>query len=443
MSQCSVITVGHIATDHIAALEGLHGEVTVDRRCADLAELLAVVYVMRADAVLIIGQTEHISRSVYDQLAGSGVRIVVISDVAGERERIASLGATVCPDDVSPEELARHLSVSSDTSAVETSTGDFDELVHAQGWNPKEESFGEPALDAPAESEVTVVWGACGSPGRTTVALNMAAEYALSGESTVLIDADTYAASVAVHCGLMQESAGIAQACRSAEMGRLDTASLRETVTSLEIDSWHCDVITGLPRPQRWTELRAAAFRTLLTVARTRYQRIVIDVAPWVEEDHSFAFDPARAQRNGCTLEALQYADRILAVGGADPVGFSRTVKAVQELHDVLPEAVAPEVVINGVRKSVIGRSPRRQLEDAWQSVDLAPTIEAFLPWDQEAADAALRSGEVLAEAAPQSDLRRSIASLAGISIPAPTRRRSRAARSARRSDSPVDSTTG
>ena len=54
MRRCSVITTGTIETDHIAALEGLQGTATVDRRCADLAELTAAAESMRALSLIHI-----------------------------------------------------------------------------------------------------------------------------------------------------------------------------------------------------------------------------------------------------------------------------------------------------------------------------------------------------------------------------------------------------
>ena len=65
--------------------------------------------------------------------------------------------------------------------------------------------------------QLTAVWGPIGSPGVTTVAVNTAVESVLSGHRTLLIDADTYGAAVAVHLGLLDDTAAIAQACRAAQ----------------------------------------------------------------------------------------------------------------------------------------------------------------------------------------------------------------------------------
>jgi Flp pilus assembly CpaE family ATPase len=81
------------------------------------------------------------------------------------------------------------------------------------------------------------------------------------------------------------------------------------------------------------------------------------------------------------------------------------------ELESAVPQT-APIVVMNKVRASSVGRSPERQLRDAWQRFGPASELKAFLPEDSAAADAALLRGSLLLEAAPESPLRRAIAEL-------------------------------
>lgn len=447
MRRCSVLSTGQLAVDHVTALERLHGAVTVDRRCADLAELIAAAQTTRADAALIIGGTEKLTSAVLAGLVGHGLRVVIISSVAAERSRLTALGAVSFSDEVAAERLAEALASgqppsSGATRAAQDSRAsehaEFAELMETAGLQdqPEPAAPAGPTLDdGPLQptadaSGITVIWGAAGSPGRTTVAVNLAAELALTGAHTLLIDADTYGAAAAVHLGLMQESAGLAQACRAAELARLDTAALAAAATAVKLENHHLAVLTGLPRADRWTELREHALELVLAQARADYDHIIIDSAPWIEQDDELALDSrgAAPQRNTAARTALSHADRIFALGGADPVGFSRLVKAVQELNEVLPQAPAPRVLITQLRKDVIGRSPRRQLTDAWDQLGPGGSIDGFLIWDQPGCDAALRAGEVLAEAAKDSLLRRQIAALGDVELPA--RRRTLALRS-------------
>lgn len=469
MRRCPVITTGTIETDHIAALEGLQGTVTVDRRCADLAELTAAAEAMRADAALVIGSTTALTASLIDRLQGAGLRVVVISDVEEERNRLAALGVSAHPDHVEVTRLAEALmgapalpaasgspvQVDRDAprgpeglppSNADTQASAFaSEEISAAGISAaeiveeaelQESSFedGDDADDADASAEgeeepipqegITAVWGAHGSPGRTTVAVNMAAELAVAGHRVLLIDADTTASGVVTHFGLLEESAGLAQACRQADLGRLDAARLRRASTVAEVRGSRMHLLTGLPRASRWPELRSRALRDVLQLARNEYPYIIVDVSASVEQDEELTYDTAAPQRHAATVCALQEADRVLALGTCDPVGFPRLVKALEHIRDDVPEAPAAEALITKVRRGVVGRSPQEQLRSTWQRFGPGGGHPAFLPWDAESCDAALLKGQTLAEAAPDSELRRRIAELAGVDVRTRRRRR-------------------
>jgi Flp pilus assembly CpaE family ATPase len=67
---------------------------------------------------------------------------------------------------------------------------------------------------------------------------------------------------------------------------------------------------------------------------------------------------------------------------------------------------------MNKVRAAAVGRSPDRQLREAWARYGPSVPLSAFLPSDPAASDAALLSGTLLLESAPESELRRAIAKL-------------------------------
>lgn len=245
------------------------------------------------------------------------------------------------------------------------------------------------------------------------MALNLAAEMALMGRRVLLMDADTYGASVAASLGLLDESAGLAQVCRLADQGQLDHAALERISAQVVIKGFRMRVLTGITRPDRWAELRGAALGAVLDAARGFAEEIVIDCGFSLEADEELSFDTVAPRRNAATLRSLELADTIYAVGSADAIGIPRLVRALSELDDVVP-GTAPRVLLNKVRAAAVGRSPERQLRDAWLRHGPMHRIAAFLPWDPEAADAALLAGSALVEAAPQSPLRESLAGLVG-----------------------------
>ena len=282
---------------------------------------------------------------------------------------------------------------------------------------------GDPdAEEAPEEARVVVVWGPTGAPGRTTVAVNLAAELAIAGRSTLLVDLDTYGPAVGAHLGLTEESAGVARAVRRADHGRLGPADLAAAAVRVRVAGADLTVLTGLTRVDRWPELRPAAVAALLAAARERWERVVVDVGFGLEQDEELSFDVPAPQRNGATLAALAAADEVVAVGGPDAVSLPRLVRGTEDLAEAAPEARL-RVVVNRLRPAAAGVSPRSQVEAVWtRYASSGIPLAGFLPWDPAAADRALLGGQVLAEAAPGSALRRALAELAGVD-PRPARR--------------------
>jgi Flp pilus assembly CpaE family ATPase len=227
---------------------------------------------------------------------------------------------------------------------------------------------------------------------------------------------------VAALLGLLDEAAGLAQACRLADQGQLDGAALLRIATPVASRSGTFGVLTGITRADRWTELRAAALSRVLERARQLADVTVIDTGFCLEADEELSFDTMAPRRNAATLRSLELADTVFAVGAADSLGVPRLVRGLAELQAALPEA-SPRVVLNKVRAAAVGRSPERQLRDAWERYGPAAPISAFLPADPAVCDAALLSGSLLLETAPESGIRKAIAAL--VCAPAQQNRRS------------------
>ncbi|VXB51366.1 ATPase [Citricoccus sp. K5] len=275
---------------------------------------------------------------------------------------------------------------------------------------------GEVATEPAAPPRVTAVWGPAGSPGRTTVAVNLAVELALAGRRTLLIDLDTYAASAGIHLGLLDESAGIAQACRTADQGGISPEGVGRAALRARVAGTTLQVLTGLTRADRWPELRRAALDGVLSAAAAGWDEVVLDCGFCLEEDEELSFDIPAPQRNAATLAGLAAADRILAVGTGDPVGLPRLIHGLDELglHVDTMERSRVEVVVNQVRTDASGVAPQSQITGVLDRFGGSWTVGGFLPWDRRALDRALLGGQVLAEAAPKSALRRAVARLAG-----------------------------
>jgi MinD-like ATPase involved in chromosome partitioning or flagellar assembly len=266
--------------------------------------------------------------------------------------------------------------------------------------------LGEPGAGGAAEAAagVVAVWGPGGAPGRTTVAVNVAAELAASGHRVALVDADPYGGAIAPSLGLLDEAPGFASACRLAAGSALDRAELERIAQRYSSPRAPFEVFTGLVGPNRWPELSHERVTAALEAMRARFEYVVVDTGFSLERDEELMSDQFAPRRNAATFAALAAADRVLAVGLADPVGLSRLLRGHGELVDVV-EAERVDVVVNRVRASALGIDAHAQVRQTLRR--FAGLAEAtLLPHDGRATDAAILTARTLRDAAPRSPLR-------------------------------------
>ena len=412
----SVLTaVTHrLEAEFVRVLEGAV-DVTLVRRCADVAELLSAGAAGVARVAVVSPDLRGLDRDALRHLAGHGVRVaglVAVDDEEGER-RLRQLGvATVLHPADDTASVARALVALAGATTSAMPVGDVAPTGAASRPAPVDADTGGTHAtgvdaDPPLPTPVTAVWGPTGAPGRTTVAVTLAAQLAAAGVRTLLVDLDTWGASVAQVLGLVDEAPGVAAAARASEQGTLDVPALArlapEVVPGLR-------VLTGLPRADRWPELRSAAVEDVLRLARGVVEHVVVDVGFAVEDDEELSYDTAAPRRNAATLTALEAADHLVVVGAADPVGLQRLVRAVQDVA-VLPSPT-PTVVVTKVRASVAGRRPERAIADVLGRFAGMDAVR-FLPWAPEECDAALLAGRSLVEVAPRAPLTLAVAELA------------------------------
>ena len=504
----SVVTLGTSTWPLVDRLERLHGDVTVVRRCLDLAEVLACAHTRMAHVALVAEGAEELTASLLDQLGADDLRVLVVE--GHDASRVQRLGVASVPPDATGEELARVITLAmrgpvrspsplredaaagptertapgrgaasknvaseaetstgtaskgapvdgapsdgtpsdgatarggaagritardtADSAGAEPPTGDArgkgdtgpDDIGARSGFPKGDDLQGgldsttdehdDPAFPEDGGScRVIAVWGPAGAPGRTVAALNLAAELALLGRRVLLVDADTYAASVAASLGMLDEAAGLAQACRLADQARLDRDGLRRCASTVSVAGASLDVLTGITRYDRWPEIRASALDLVLDRAREDYDAVVVDTAFGLESDEEISSDFMAPRRNAGTLTAVAAADVVIALAAADTLGVPRLVKALPDLLDAAPDARIV-VVMNKLRAAAAGRSAAESVREAWERFSPGYPVAHTLSWDAKACDDALLAGAVLAETAPRSALRHEMSALA------------------------------
>jgi MinD-like ATPase involved in chromosome partitioning or flagellar assembly len=400
----------------VAGLDAQDG-VRVHRRCADVQEVLACASSGVVQAVVVSADLRGLDAEALDRLQQHGCGVVVLAE-PGDHATTARLQrlavALVLDADADPSDVAGAVRQAYATrpsrragvaladpraalpGAAPTALDDAREVIS---------SLQQPVPTGADQGRVVAVWGPVGAPGRTTVAVGLAAELAGSGRQTLLVDADTYGASVAQVLGLLDESAGIAGACRAADRGVLDAAELTRHTPYV---APRLRVLSGLVRPDRWPELRAGAVAEVLTTARALADWVVVDTGFCLEQDEELSYDTAAPRRNQATLTALAQADVVVAVGGADPIGLQRLVRGLRTLRELTLVGGDVVVVANRVRAGAVGGRPERRVREALQR--FAGVDEPVLvPYDPDSLDAAVLAGRTLAEHVRSSPVRQSL----------------------------------
>ena len=430
-----------------ATLAQVHG-VSVVRRCADVSELVSVVEAGVGELAVVSGDLRGLDLSVVRRLRDHGVRVVGLhpaADDAAER-RLRQLSITqVLPAEASAAEFALVLGRDrrdpdgrpppADDGAGRPTMGD------ATRRRPRGERTGRPAWRPrphprpQARPQATTTGGPDSHPGRRGAAAGPAAGGAgarpalpdarrspppsprswRTGASTVLlVDADTYGGCVAQSLGLLDEAPGIAAACRAADQGTLDVAGLARLAP---IVAGRLRVLTGMPKAERWTEVRAAPLERVLELSRSLVEVVVVDCGFCLEDDEELSYDTAAPRRNEATLTSLACADEVVAVGGADPVALQRLVRALQELGTVpLPGA--------GRRRQPgpagSGRVPtRRRVSPTPSGASPGSRRCASCPTSPPCSTRACWPAAPVVEQAPGSGVRSAVADLADALVPA------------------------
>jgi MinD-like ATPase involved in chromosome partitioning or flagellar assembly len=405
----------------VSGLEQVRGEVVVVRRCVDLADLLATAATGQAQAVVVSADLRRLDGEALTYLDSAGVAVVGLVEPGDEpaERRLRQLGiGEVLPADAPPREVAAAVAQAVTTRSTRSALSKEAPTTAGTALGDPRHALAEPgpAVGPGREDDpravpagrLVAVWGPTGAPGRTTIAVTLAAELASGGAETVLADADTYGGSVAQVLGLLDEAPGLAAAARSADHGTLDLAQLGRFAPSV---SPRLRVLTGIVRPQRWPELRPAALGRVFELARRMSAWVVVDCGFGLEQDEELSYDTATPRRNGATLASLEHADTVVAVGSADPVGLQRLVRGLAELTELRPQA-EPVVVVNRLRSSAVGGSADSRVREALaRYAGVADPV--LVPDDRPALDAALLAGRTLTESAAGSPARQAVARLA------------------------------
>jgi len=408
-----------------------HPGTVVLKRCVDVDDLLAAASAGQAEVAVLALDSRGLDLAAVDHLRAHGVRPVAVVP-AGPREaartRADRIGVAtlVGEDEIGrlPEAVTAPDPVRGSAAATRARprgprpsappgppppAGDAVTAgLHSQQEPTRPPAPGGPSAGGEAPGRVVVVWGPTGAPGRSTVAMGLAAESARRGRPTVLVDGDPFGGSLAQQLGVVDEVSGLLAAARLSASGALE----EQLHTVLRAVGSDLAVLTGLPRPDRWVEVRPGVVDHVLAIARGRGD-VVVDTGFCLEQGDAPYDLGGRPSRHQMTLEALAAADEVVAVGSADPVGLSRLARGLADLRELAP-GTAVRVVVNRMRSSL---GWTEQQVGAVVAQVSRPVGLVFLPEDRAAVDRAAVAGRSLVESG-ESALSRALATLTDQVLP-------------------------
>ncbi|MBV9278921.1 MAG: P-loop NTPase [Chloroflexi bacterium] len=332
------------------------GEVVLAERCLSADQLLSCVHRGQVDAILAAADLHRLSEGRLHELVRTGVPLVVLAPDAGD-SRWQSLPGAILPLDADPEAVRRSLraTVRGERPRPASHT---DEPV--ESTVPSE----DPTEKSPADLSVLAVTSGPGSPGRTTVALNLAVALGAVAP-TILVDADLSGPSVAAYLDLDPTRNLAMLAHAEPETSREWDRAIAQEVQPLGPGSRHGVALCGVPKPEMRGGITAPFFERLLAELRGRYRYLILDVG-W-----DLLGPGAEIHRL-----ALASAQRVLLVASADLVGLWRARMALGLLH--AHHAIDPERVA-----LVVNRHDRRhghgRREIEWA---LHHPVAALVPFD-------------------------------------------------------------
>jgi MinD-like ATPase involved in chromosome partitioning or flagellar assembly len=296
------------AEESVAALLAGSREVELVLRCVDRVELLAVLRSGTIDAVISVGVPVWLDRQIIEEAAERSIKLVGLPSDPLEAERLRGWGVVLGPLDP-------------DASALVALCDDAPSALPPPPSPPRTES-----------GRLVAVWGPKGSPGRSTIAIELAALISKSEPQTLLVDADPYGGDLLQLLGVIEELPTTVWAARLAAKEELDmvqiAGSLRRSGEAGPI------LLPGVPRAEMSAEISEFAWKRLLGVLRSEFRYSICDVG-FCLEPGSDSFSDSEG-RNHITRSTLRAADTTVAVCNASPTGIKHFLWAFEHLIDLV-----------------------------------------------------------------------------------------------------------
>jgi len=292
----------------LSALGG-SGDIVIAERCLSADQLVASVQRGSIDAILVASDLHRLSEERINDLIRSGLPLVLLVPDP-EDERWHDLPGAVLPSnaDAATVQTALVAIIRGERAALSRRRDELaaPDIVPSVTPDTLEESLSVIALAS-----------GYGSPGRTTVAVSLAAALGAVAP-TILVDADLSGPAVAA-CLDADPTRNISMVVHAdPETARDWDRAVAQETQPLHPRSPHGVVLCGVPKPEMRSAISVRFFERLIAELRQRYRYVILDVGA------DLIGTEMRVHR-----AALTQAQQVLLVTSGDLVGLWRARTAL------------------------------------------------------------------------------------------------------------------
>lgn len=311
-------------------------QLKIKRRCIDSVDLMAAIHLGLANKIVISVDFPNLNLALITNARKLGCDIygIYLQDDIDSIEKIQSLEVknnfVINQTDVT-KSLKSLISLLTSITDVDKFSDELEKYTNTPG--------------------LISVWGTNGSPGRTSVAINIGFNLAKKNSATLLIDLDAVAPSIASALGLVSEVPGISSVVHDALKGRLNQDSIEKNVIEV---SKGLHVLTGISNPKRWPELRSEGLLQVLKHCSQIYPNIVCDLSAVLPETTDSSFNDVDIfKRFDHIPKVMEISSRVIFVLSATPLSLIRASESLEILKEI--SKAEPLIVLNKVNNINLG----------------------------------------------------------------------------------------
>ena len=321
-----------------------NSQIKIRRRCVDSVDLMSAIHLGLANKVVISAGFENLNFTTISgaKKLGCDVYGIYLENDIDSLEKLVGVGvnSNFAIDETDVEKSLKGLiNLLLNVSEIDKFSNELEDLSQVPG--------------------LVCVWGTNGSPGRSSVAINLSFSLASKNSPTLLVDLDAIVPSLAPALGLVSEVPGVSSLVHDALKGRLSQESIEKNV--IEVNPG-LHVLTGISNPKRWPELRTEGLIQVLKLCSQMYANIICDLSAVLPESTDSSLNDVDIFRRFDHIpKVLEISSRNIFVLSATPLSLIRASEALEALHEI--NKSEPLIILNKINEINLGQKYESTVE--------------------------------------------------------------------------------